>query len=114
MWNFYKSVGVLAAISVLIGFFVSFKSPSTVTETQTNSAMTETRSQSTAEVQPPPSGQDPFKTFLDQKAGSSNAVTKSDNAQGVPVQPGKDPFKEFLDKQKQNSKDQVVSPFGKN
>ena len=37
-----------------------------------------------------------------------------DNAQGVPVQPGKDPFKEFLDKQKQNSKDQVVSPFGKN
>jgi hypothetical protein len=108
-----------AVISVLIGFFVSFKSPSTVTETQANSAMTETRSQSTAEVQSTPSGQDPLKTFIDQKASSSIAVTKSDNAQGVPVQgvpvqPGKDPFKEFLDKQKQNSKNQVVSPFGKN
>jgi hypothetical protein len=114
MWNIYKSVAVLAVISVLIGFFVSFKSPSTVTETQANSAMTETRSQSTAEVQSTPSGQDPLKTFIDQKASSSIAVTKSDNAQAVPVQPGKDPFKEFLDKQKQNSKNQVVSPFGKN
>jgi len=113
MWNFYKSVGVLAAISVLIGFFVSLKSPSTVTETQPNSAMTETRSQSTAEIQTTPSSQDPFKTFLDQKAVSSNAVTKSDNTPALPLKTGNDPFKEFLDKQKQNSKDQVVSPFGK-
>ena len=113
MWNIYKTVGVLAVISVLIGFFVSLKSPSTVKETQANSAMTETKSEPITEVQPTPSGQDPFKTFLDRKAGSSNAVTKSDNAQSIPTQAVKDPFKEFLEKQKQNSKDQVVSPFSK-
>jgi type III secretory pathway component EscR len=114
MWKIYKTVGVLAIFSVLIGLFVSFKSPSSVTETQPNSAMTETSSQHTAELQPTPSGQDPFKTFLDQKTGSSNTVSNSDNAQSIPTQAGKDPFKEFLDKQKQNSKDQVASPFGKN
>lgn len=32
----------------------------------------------------------------------------------APTQAGVDPFKEFLEKQKQNSKDQIVSPFGKN
>ena len=74
----------------------------------------QTKSEPKAEVQPTPAGEDPFKKFLYQKAGISNTDTKSDNAQPLPVQPGKDPFKEFLDKQKQNSKDQVVSPFGKN
>jgi len=34
------------------------------------------------------------------------------DTQKIPL--GIDPFKEFLEKQKQNSKDQVVSPFGKN
>jgi hypothetical protein len=83
-------------------------------DTQPNSALNETRSEPKSEVQTAPTVEDPFKKFLDQKAGSSNTVTKSDNAQALPVQPGKDPFKVFLEKQKQNSKDQVVSPFGKN
>ena len=114
MRNIYKFVGLLVVIGVLIGFFFATKSPPAVPDSQPNSALTETRSEPKAEVQTSPTVEDPFKKFLDQKAGSSNTVTKSENAQGVPVQPGKDPFKEFLDKQKQNSKEQVVSPFGKN
>jgi anionic cell wall polymer biosynthesis LytR-Cps2A-Psr (LCP) family protein len=114
MRNILKAVGVLILIGVLIGFFVSDNSRYSVPDTQPNSALTETRSESKSDVQTTPTVEDPFKKFLDQKAGSSNTVTKSDKAQVVPVQPGKDPFKEFLDKQKQNSKDQVVSPFGKN
>ena len=114
MRNILKAVGVLILIGVLIGFFVSDNSRYSVPDTQPNSALTETRSESKSDVQTTPTVEDPFKKFLDQKAGSSNTVTKSENAQGVPVQPGKDPFKEFLDKQKQNSKDQVVSPFGTN
>jgi len=114
MRNIYKIVGLLALTGVLIGLFFATKSPPALLETQPNSALTETMPEPKAEVQTTTNVEDPFKKFLDQKAGSSNTVTKSDNAQGVPVQPGKDPFKEFLDKQKQNSKDQVVSPFGKN
>ena len=114
MRNIHKIVGLLAVTGVLIGFFFATKSPPALPDTQPNSALTETRSEPTAEVQTTPTAEDPFKKLLDQKAGNLNTVTKSDNAQGVPVQPGKDPFKEFLDKQKQNSKDQVVSPFGKN
>lgn len=114
MRNIYKIVGFLALTGVSIGFLFATKSPPAQPDTQPNSALTETRSESKSDVQTSPTVEDPFKKFLDQKAGSSNTVTKSENAQGVPVQPGKDPFKEFLDKQKQNSKDQVVSPFGKN
>jgi len=114
MRNIHKIVGLIALTGMLIGFFFTSKSPPALPDTQSNSALTETRSEPKAEVQTTPPGQDPFKKFLDQKAGSLNTVTKSENAQAVPVQPGKDPFKEFLDKQKQNSKDQVVSPFGKN
>ena len=114
MRNIHKIVGLIALTGMLIGFFFTSKSPPALPDTQPNSALTETRSEPTAEVQTTPPVEDPFKKFLDQKAGSSNSATKSDNAQVVPVQPGKDPFKEFLDKQKQNSKDQVVSPFGKN
>ena len=114
MRNIYKIVGLLAVIGVLIGLFFATKSPPALPDTQPNSTLTETRSAPTTEVQTTPTVEDPFKKFPDQQAGRSNTVTKLDNAQGVPVQPGKDPFKEFLDKQKQNSKDQVVSPFGKN
>ena len=114
MRNIYKIVGVLAVIFVLAGFFFSVNSPISVTDTPHSNAVPQTRSEPTAEVQTTPTVEDPFKKFLDQQAGSSITVTKSDNAQAVPVQPGKDPFKEFLDMQKQNSKDQVVSPFGKN
>ena len=114
MRNIYKIVGFLALTGVLIGFLFATKSPPAQPDTQSNSALTETRSEPKAEVQTTPTVEDPFKKFPDQQAGRSNTVTKLNNAQGVPVQPGKDPFKEFLDKQKQNSKDQVVSPFGKN
>ena len=95
MRNVYKIVGFLALIGVLIGFFFTSKSPPALPDTQPNSALTETRSEPKSEVQTTPTVEDPFKKFLDQKAGSSNTVNKSDNAQGVPVQPGKDPFKEF-------------------
>ncbi len=109
---------MFTAIAASIGLFSIFSSDSNNTEVKFSPEIPQpqqqTKSEPTAEVQPTPIGQDPFKTFLDQKAGSSNAVTKSDNDQVAPVQPLKDPFKEFLDKQKQNSKDQVVSPFGKN
>ena len=74
----------------------------------------QTKSESTTEVQPAPTGQDPFKKFLDQKPNYPSSSVKPVDVQVIPTQAGKDPFKEFLDKQKQNSKDQVVSPFGKN
>jgi hypothetical protein len=113
-------VVLFASIAAAIGLFSSFSGDSNNTEVKFSPEIPQpsqtTKTEPTAEVQPPPTPtvEDPFKKFLDQKTGSSNSTTKSDNAQVVPVQPGKDPFKEFLDKQKQNSKDQVVSPFGKN
>ena len=114
MRNIYKIAGLLALTGVLIGLFFATKSPPALPDTQPNSALTETRSKPKTEALTTPTVEDPFKNFLDQKAGSSNSTTKSDNTQAIPAQPGKDPFKEFLEKQKQNSKDQVVSPFGKN
>ncbi len=112
----YKSVGVIAAICVLILLYLSMSPASVISDAPISNALTQTNLEKAAEVQPAPTpnGQDTFKKFLDEKAGSSNATAKSDNSQAIPVQPGKDPFKEFLDKQKQNSKDQVISPFGKN
>ena len=114
MWNMYKSVGVIAAICVLILLYLSMSPASVIPDAPISNTLPQTNLENTAEVQTAHPVEDPFKKFLDQKAGSSNTVAKLDNAQVVPVQPGKDPFKEFLDKQKQNSKDQVVSPFGKN
>jgi hypothetical protein len=114
MRNIYKIIGLLFLTGVLIGLFFTTKSPPALPDTQPNAAITETRPEPKAEVQTSPTVEDPFKKFLDQKAGSLNTVTKSDNSQALPIQPSNDPFKEFLDKQKQNSKDQVVSPFGKN
>lgn len=112
----------LAVLSVLIAGAIwlfsvfSFRSSDTQPVSEANKTQQQTKSESSAEIQPVPvvAGQDPFKKFLDEKAGKSNLAAKSDNSQPLPVQLGKDPFKEFLDKQKQNSKDQVVSPFGKN
>ena len=114
MWKIYTTVGVLAAIGILVGLFFSINSPSAVKNTQPSGSLTETRSEPKAEVQTTPTVEDPFKKFLDEKAGNANLATKSDNSQALPIQPSKDPFKEFLEKQKKNSKDQVVSPFGKN
>ena len=112
----------LAVLSVLIAGAIwlfsvfSFRSSDTQPISEAIKTQQQTRSESSAEIQPAPvvAGQDPFKKFLDEKAGKSNLAATSDNSQQLPVQLGKDPFKEFLDKQKQNSKDQVVSPFGKN
>lgn len=109
---------LLALIAAAIGLFSIFSFDSKNTEVKFSPDLSQpqqqTRSEPTAEVQPAPAGQDPFKKFLDEKAGNANLAARSDSSQALPVQPGKDPFKEFLDKQKQNSKDQVVSPFGKN
>ena len=114
MWNIYKTVGVLALICVLAGLLYFVKSPTAATETPTSNAVNEIKSKPTTEVQPAPTGQDPFKKFLDEKPNNPSSSVKSENAKDIPIQAGKDPFKEFLEKQKQNSKDQVVSPFGKN
>ena len=111
-------VVLFAAIAAAIGLFSIFNLDSKNSEVKFRSdepqPQQQTKSDPTAEVQPTPVGQDPFKKFLDEKAGNPNLAAKSDNAKPSTVQPGKDPFKEFLEKQKQNSKDQVVSPFGKN
>jgi hypothetical protein len=109
MWNMYKSVGVIAAICVLILLYLSMSPASVISDAPISNALTQTNLEKAAEVQPAPTP-----AAEDQKDGSTNSSTKSVNAQVVPVQPGKDPFKEFLEKQKQNAKDQVVSPFGKN
>ena len=114
-----KNLALILALSIaLIGFYFYLahdsNSPSATSSVEVYQPQQQTKSEPTAEVQAAPTVNDPFKKFLDKQAGSSNSATKSDNAQVVPVQAGKDPFKEFLDKQKQNSKDQVVSPFGKN
>jgi hypothetical protein len=105
---------VAAGISLLLLFNVD----SSTTEVKFNPESQQTsqpaKTKPTTEVQPTPTVEDPFKKFLDEKAGNANLGAKSDSSQALPVQPGKDPFKEFLDKQKQNSKDQVVSLFGKN
>ncbi len=111
-------VVLFAAIAAAIGLFSIFNLDSKNSEVKFRSdapqPQQQTKSEPTAEVQPTPAGQDPFKKFLDEKNGNPNLAAKSDNSQALPVKSGKDPFKEFLDKQKQNSKDQVVSPFGKN
>jgi hypothetical protein len=74
----------------------------------------EIKSEPPAEVQSTSNGQDPFKKFLDEKPINPSSSVKPENSKTIPIQAGKDPFKEFLDKKKQTSKDQVVSPFGKN
>ena len=114
MWNIYKTVGAIAAFCVLIWIFVFINSKSVAPVTPTSIAVPQTKSEPTTEVQPATTGQDPFKKFLEEKSSNQNSSAKAENTQPSTVQPGKDPFKEFLDKQKQNTKDQVVSPFGKN
>jgi hypothetical protein len=114
MWNVYKTVGVLVVICGLLGFLISINSQSADPDTPTSNALPQTKSEPTTEVQPAPTGQDPFKKFLDEKPNNPSSLVKPENAKVLPTQAGKDPFKEFLEKQKQTSKDQVVSPFGKN
>jgi type III secretory pathway component EscR len=109
-----KTVGVLAVIGILVGLSLFINSQSADPDNPSSNALPQTKSEPTTEVQPASTGQDPFKKFLDEKSNNPNSSVKSENAQSIPVQPGKDPFKEFLEKQKQTSKDQVVSPFGKN
>ena len=110
-------VVLFAIIAAAIGLFSIFSGDSNNTEVKFSPEIPQpqqqNRSEPTAEVQPAPAGQDPFKKFIDQKPSNPNLATKSDSFQVTPTQAGKDPFKEFLE-QKQNSKDQVVSPFGKN
>ena len=109
---------MLTLVAAAIGLFSIFSLDSNNTEVKFSpdapQPQQQTKSEPTAEVQPAATVEDPFKKFLDEKAGNANLAARSDSSQALPVQPGKDPFKEFLEKQKQNSKDQVVSPFGKN
>ena len=114
-----KNLVVLLTISTIsVGLYFLFKPNSTSSEVQLSTEIPlphqQTKSELTTESQPTPAGEDPFKKFLDEKAGNANQAAKSDSSQALPVHSGKDPFKEFLEKQKQNSKDQVFSPFGKN
>ena len=111
-------VVLFATIAAAIGLFSIFIGDNNNTEVkftpESPQTSQPTETEPTAEVQPAPTGQDPFKKFLDEKSNNPSSSVKPDNAKAIPTQTGKDPFKEFLDKQKQNSKDQVVSPFGKN
>ena len=75
MRNIYKIIGLLFLTGVLIGLFFTTKSPPAVPDSHPNAAITETRSEPKSEVQTSPTVEDPFKKFLDQKAGSSNTVT---------------------------------------
>lgn len=113
-------VVLLAVIATGIGLFSIFSIDSNNSKIKFSPELSQpqqqTKSEPPAEVQhaPATTGQDPFKKFLAEKAGNAKLAAKSDSTQSLPVQPGKDPFKEFLEKQKQTSKDQIVSPFGKN
>ena len=115
----FKNLVLLLALSIFsIGVYIFFKLGSSTTEFANRPLLPQLHqqpnSEPTAEVQPTPTGQDPFKKFLDQKPNNPSSSVKPVDVQVMPTQAGKDPFKEFLEKQKQNSKDQVVSPFGKN
>ena len=109
---------LLALIAAAIGLFSIFSGDSKNTEVKFSPEIPQpqqqTKSESTTEVQPAATVEDPFKMFLDQKPNYPSSSLRPENAKVIPIQAGKDPFKEFLEKQKQNSKDQVVSPFGKN
>jgi hypothetical protein len=114
-----KQLALLAGlITVSIGLFLLFTVDSSTTEVKFTSespqTLQTTKTEPTTAIQSEIVVPDPFKKFLEEKSNKTSSSVRSDNPQSIPVQPGKDPFKEFLDKQKQNSKDQVVSPFGKN
>ena len=108
---------MLTVIAAAIGLFLIFSVDSNNSEVKFSPKVPQLHqqpnSEPTTEVQPAPNVPDPFKKFLDQKPTYPSSSVKPDNAKAIPTQAGKDPFKEFLEKQKQNSKDQVVSPFGK-
>ena len=114
MRNVYKSVGVFAAICVLAGLFFSINPKVNQTDISQNYSLPLTKPESKAEVQPKPTGQDPFQKFLEEKTSSFNLAAISENQGVTPPPTSKDPFKEFLEKQNQTLRDQVVSPFGKN
>jgi hypothetical protein len=118
MSNIKNLVVLFAVIAAAIGLFSIFSGDSNNTEVKFSPEIPQpqqqTKSEPTAEVQPAPKVQDPFKKLLDEKPNNPSSSVRPENAKDIPIQAGKDPFKEFLEKQKQNSKDQVVSPFGKN
>ena len=111
-------VGLLALIAVSIGLFSFFKVEGEDTDAQMSSDLSPSLQQHqlerAAEVQPAAANQDPFKKFLDDKSSNPNSSSKFDSSKAIPAQAGQDPFKAFLEKQQQNSKEQVVSPFGQN
>ena len=114
-----KNLALILALSItVIGFYLyvahDSKLPSTTSSVDVHQPQQPPKSEPATEVQPASTGQDPFKKFLDEKSINPNSSINPINSQSIPTQAGKDPFKEFLEKQKQNSKDQVVSPFGKN
>ena len=114
-----KKLVVLLTISTIsVGLYFLFKPNSTSPEVQLSTEIPlphqQTKSELTTESQPTTTGQDPFKKFLDEKSNNLSSSVKSEHLQASPMQPGQDPFKEFLEKQKQTTKDQVVSPFGRN
>jgi hypothetical protein len=114
MRNIYKSVGVFAAICVLAGLFFSVNPSANLPDNSQNYSLPLTKPESIGEVQPKPTGQDPFQKFIEEKTSSLNSAAVSENQVVTPPPTSKDPFKEFLEKQNQASRDQVVSPFGKN
>lgn len=114
-----KNLFVLLTISTISnGLYFLFKPNSISSEVKLSTQIPlphqQSNSEPTTEVQPLPIVEDPFKKFLDGKSSALSSPVKSEDIQTSPMQPGQDPFKEFLEKQKQTTKDQVVSPFGRN
>jgi hypothetical protein len=113
MRNIYKSVGVFVTICVLTALFFLVNPTANLPDTSQNYSLSLTKPESKAEIQPKPTGQDPFQKFIEEKTSSLNLSAVSETQRVTPPPTSKDPFKEFLEKQNQTSRDQVVSPFGK-
>ena len=105
---------VALAIGLFLLFNIDSSNPEAKFTYESPQTSQTTKTEPTTAIQSEIVVQDPFKKFLEEKSNKTSSSVRSNSPQSIPVQPGKDPFEEFLDKQKQNSKDQVVSPFGKN
>ena len=88
-------VVLFAATAAAIGLFsiFSFDSNNTAGKFSPDAPQLhqQTKSESTTEVQPAPTGQDPFNKFLEDKPNNSSSSLKPVDVQVMPTQAGKDP-----------------------
>ena len=86
---------MLTLVAAAIGLFSIFSGDSKNSEVKFSPEIPQpqqqTKSESTTEVQPAATVEDPFKKFLDQKPNNSSSSVKPVDVQVVPTQAGKDP-----------------------